>query len=315
MNIDFIRPLSNAWNQMKKALFQPFDIAKWFVVGFTAFLAGLLDFKGGSNSSFRQSAGENGLYEFFNFPETAREWLVDHPVISSLIVVGIVFIFVLFVVLTWLSSRGKFMFLYNVINDKAEVLYPWKKFAKQGNSLFVWRLVFGLLSFFIMLTSIYYAFMHFREVYFNDIPFGSQIPIIIGMVLWFLLLVIVIGYISLFLDNFVVPIMYKHRLKTTPAWYKFMTIMWPKLGYFILYGLFIFVLAIAVGIAIVAFSFITCCIGLFLLLIPYIGSVILLPVFYTYRAYSVNFLAQFGEDFMLNADESPEVRREGANEK
>jgi hypothetical protein len=34
-----------------------------------------------------------------------------------------------------------------------------------------------------------------------------------------------------------------------------------------------------------------------LIAIPYIGSVILLPVSYTFRAFSIEFLAQFGEKF------------------
>jgi hypothetical protein len=205
-------------------------------------------------------------------------------------------------ILTWLSSRGKFMFLYNVLNDKSDVAYPWKEYARQGNSLFIWRFVFGLVSFFTILATLNYAFLHFKEVYFNNLPIADQIPTIIGMIFWFMFMMILIGYISLFLNDFVVPIMYKYRLTTTKAWYKFMTVMWPKIGYFILYGLFIMVLTIAVVIAIIAFGFITCCIGFLLLIIPYIGSVILLPVSYTYRAYSVNFLSQFGEEFNLYSE-------------
>jgi hypothetical protein len=43
----------------------------------------------------------------------------------------------------------------------------------------------------------------------------------------------------------------------------------------------------------------TCCIGFLLLIIPYIGSVVLLPVFYTFRAFSIEFLEQYGEEFVL----------------
>ena len=41
MSIEYIEALSRAWNRMTTALFEPFDIGKWFVLGFTAFLAGL----------------------------------------------------------------------------------------------------------------------------------------------------------------------------------------------------------------------------------------------------------------------------------
>ena len=49
MQINYIAPLSNAWNRMLKSLFKAFDIKKWFVLGFSAFLAGLLDWEGGGS--------------------------------------------------------------------------------------------------------------------------------------------------------------------------------------------------------------------------------------------------------------------------
>ncbi|MCB0806156.1 MAG: hypothetical protein KDC05_10190 [Bacteroidales bacterium] len=298
MNIELIAPLSQAWKRMKTALFQPFDITKWFMVGFTAFLAGLLDYKGGGRGENSSEYGINeGLYEFFTFPETVRQWLVDHPLVSSLIVVGIIFAIAVIIVLLWLSSRGKFMFLYNVVHDKAEVSFPWREYAREANSLFLWRLGFTVISLLVFGLTFYYAFNHFREAYFDNEPFVSQIPSLIGIGLLFIVVTILISLISLYLDSFVVPVMFKHRISASQAWNKFLIIFWPKLGYFILYALFILILLILVGILVVVFGFMTCCIGFLLLIIPYIGSVILLPVTYTFRAYSIEFLAQFGEEF------------------
>ncbi|HSA94906.1 MAG TPA: hypothetical protein VLJ16_02560, partial [Acidobacteriota bacterium] len=42
---------------------------------------------------------------------------------------------------------------------------------------------------------------------------------------------------------------------------------------------------------------VTCCVGWFLLIIPYIGTVITLPFWYLLRAFSLEFLAQFGPDY------------------
>ncbi len=52
-------------------------------------------------------------------------------------------------------------------------------------------------------------------------------------------------------------------------------------------------------IAIVLAGIFTCCIGLVLFIIPYIGTVVTLPVWYTFRAFSLEYLAQFGDDFSL----------------
>ena len=43
MSIHYIEPLSRAISRTKQALFNPMDPRKWFVVGFSAFLAALTD--------------------------------------------------------------------------------------------------------------------------------------------------------------------------------------------------------------------------------------------------------------------------------
>jgi hypothetical protein len=300
MNIHFTEPLSAAWARMKKALFQPFDIGKWFTIGFTAFLAGLVDGHGGGGGGNHEYGYKKANWdELFNFPGIAMEWMADNPVWATLIFIGIGFLFVLGIVLTWLSSRGKFMFLDNVVYDKAEVSKPWYDFSKEGNSLFLWRLVYGLICLVVILLSLYAAYSFAYNMHYGYIVFPAKLFIILAMILYFMVLFIIMGYISLFLDSFVVPIMYKKRISATRAWGVFIRLFAKHLGSFIVYGLFIFVLMILVVISIIAFGFITCCIGFLLLIIPYISSVVLLPVSYTFRAYSVEFLEQFGEDYHI----------------
>lgn len=305
MNILYIEPFSRGWNRMKTALFKPFDLAKWFTVGFTAFLAALLD--GGSGSGYNSNIGKKShadLDDLFNFPGLAWEWLNSHPVWFTMIIMGITFLFIVGVILTWLSSRGKFMFLDNVVHNKAEVKKPWYEYTKEGNSLFLWRLVYGLLIFAAVIFSFAYFFMFFRDLYYEHISFTDMVPAIVGMVAYFFFLFVITGYISLFLSDFIVPIMYKHRITATRAWSKFLPLLGRYFGHFILYGLFVFVLIILVVIAVMVFGFATCCIGFLLLIIPYIGSVVFLPVSYTFRAFSVEYLQQFGDDFRIFPEEN-----------
>ncbi|MCB0823870.1 MAG: hypothetical protein KDC09_14320 [Bacteroidales bacterium] len=303
MNIDYISPLSNAWKRMKKALFQPFDLGKWFTIGFTAFLAGLMDGGGGgggNSSRYSSRYKSEDLFDFFNFPNVASEWLANHPVLATLIFIGVGLLVVLLIVFLWLSSRGKFMFLHNVVHNKAEVVAPWKEYSREGNSLFLWRLVFGLISLLVFAMTMINAFQFFREAYFSGETIDMLLDNIIGYIMFGLLMIIITAYISLFLDHFVVPIMYKHRISTTSAWRMFMSILWPKIGYFLLYGIFVLILGIAVVISVVIFGFATLCIGFLLLIIPFISAVVLLPVSYTFRAFSIEFLGQFGGDYNLN---------------
>src|SRR5690606_22233939 len=106
------------------------------------------------------------------------------------------------------------------------------------------------------------------------------------MVLMLIGYLIIFGYISLFLKDFVVPIMYKHRIGVLSAWKEFLQLFSAHILSFIGYGLFVFVLGIAIVIGVILFGLLTCCIGLLVLAIPYIGAVILLPVNYTLKAFS-----------------------------
>jgi len=282
---------------MKEALFQPFDITKWFRIGFTAWLAGLTDCHGGSSGNNSGHGGYNQWDEFFNFPQTAWNWLMDNPLWFNLIIVGVVTLFVIITVVIWVSSRGKFMFLHNVIHDNSEISLPWHEYRKEGNSVFLWQFFFGWFAFAVFILFLSYCFITGKDLFYGDYPKIAIFWGIAQMILVFIGYLIVFGYISLFLKDFVVPIMYKHRVGVVRGWTKFLGLFFPHFFPFVGYGLFIFILGIAVAIAVILFALLTCCIGLLLLAIPYIGAVVLLPISYTFRAFSIEFLKQFGTDF------------------
>lgn len=302
MSISYSRPLSLAYQRMKKALFQPFDISKWFRVGFTAWLAGLTDCQGsGGNSS--NNINQQDLSEFFNFPETAWNWLIDHPVWSNLIILGFVLLIIIISLIIWVSSLGKFMFLHNVVHDKQDISRPWQEYKKEGNSLFLFDFIYGWIAFAVFILILIYSFLGAKELYFGDYTNIAIFWAVAKMIFFLILYFLTFGFISLFMKDFVVPIMYKHRIGVLQAWNKFIRLFFRKFLSFIFYGLFIFVLSIGVAITVIFFALITCCIGLFLLVIPVIGAVILLPVSYTFRAFSIEFLAQFGDYFNVFDEE------------
>lgn len=304
MNIAYFNPLSRAFGRMKKALFQPFDIKKWFVVGFTAFLAGLLDgpHGGGQGKSDSGCLGDVYWRDIYRAPLYAWDWLVNHPGWFVLIVFGIIVVSIIGILLTWLSSRGKFMFLYNVVNDRAEVVKPWKQYSTLGNSLFLFRLLFGFICFVLISAFIIIGIISLvilNEGFFpNHPPVGSLI--LFGLL--FLLIILTVLFIIMLIDGFIVPIMYKHNMRILQAWGKFLSLFGRNFFYFIGFGILMLILVILVFILIMFFGIMTCCIGILLLIIPYIGSVITLPISYTFRAFSLEFLAQFGPEYNLFED-------------
>ena len=298
MTIDYFAALSRAWNRMTTALFRPFDIGKWFVVGFTAFLAGLTDWHGGGggNNGGARIHRHSDFGDVLDFPETAREWLMDNPGWFTLIIFGIIFLIGLVFLLTWLSSRGKFMFLDNVVHNRAKVTQPWHEFKKEGNSLFLWRIVFGFIILGVIILFLIQAFIIAYDIYYDGFEPNFVIPLV-GMGLLLLLVIVVIAYISAFLNYFVIPIMYKNHITTNQAWRQFLPLFSKHWGNFILFGLFLLVLYISTAIAVITAVLLTCCIGLLFLIIPYISSVVTLPISYTFMGFGPEFLAQFGSEY------------------
>lgn len=298
MNINYFEPLSLAFSRMNKALFKPFDLSRWFIFGFSAFLAGLLDGPGG-NFTHGFDSEDYGSGNFWTAPLQAWNWLNDNPIWFILIIIGTLLLICLIVALVWLSSRGAFLFIDNIVTDKAEVSKPWNEYSKEGNSVFIWRIVFGLIVSIVISLFVVFALITVFGFAAGDFSALATISSIFIMGLPFLLIIIVVMYISMFMNNFVIPLMYKERIGALKAWGRFIKLFKQNTVNFILYGLLLFVLHIAVGIGVMIIGFFTCCVGFLFLIIPYVNSVILLPITYTYRSFSLEFFAQFGEEFNL----------------
>ncbi|MBI9071586.1 MAG: hypothetical protein JEY94_08300 [Melioribacteraceae bacterium] len=301
MNINFFEPLSKAISRMTISLFKPFDMSKWFVFGFTAFLAGLLESPGG-NYSNAFNHDDYSRSDFWNGPLNAWEWLNDNPFWFIMIGIGVLIIIAIIIALVWLSSRGAFMFLANVVTDETEVSRPWYQYKKEGNSVFIWRLVFGLITTIIISVFVVFALIIVFSLSAGDFTALATISSIILLGIPFLIVIVIFSYISMFMNNFVIPIMYKERISAVHAWGRFMYLFKKNAGSFILYGLLLLCLNIAVGISIMMIGLFTCCIGFIFLIIPYISTIVLLPVIYTYRVFSLEFLEQFGNEYKLLAE-------------
>jgi hypothetical protein len=295
MTILYMDPLSRAWARMKTALFKPFDLHKWFVIGFNAFLAGLMEASNGGSGSRASKDGNFG--EFIHFPQTAWNWLMDNPVWAIAILFAVIIVIAVVVVLTWVSSRGVFMFLDSVVRDRVEIARPWRDYRKEGDSLFVWRLVFGIVTFAVFGLVLALVFVKGAAIY--DSGVGPEYPILflIGLGLAVLAIVLAWGFIILFLKDFVAALMYRNRISCVEAWRLFLRLLGRFPFHFAGYGLLVFLLMVAFAIVVIMAGLGTCCIGFIILIIPYISTVVTLPAWYTYRAFSLEFLAQFGPEY------------------
>lgn len=301
--VSVIDPITPAINRVKIVLFRPFDLKRWFVIGFCAWLAYLGSGGGGGGGGGQNFNVSHGKGEDTNIADAlnkAKEFILDNlDWIVPLAVIGVLIGIILWLVITWLNSRGRFMFLHCVAQNKAEIENPWRKFKKHANSLFLFRIVLGIISFVVVglpiLGVIFLVIMAICEAGFKVF----SIPAIVLFVLLIFAISIVLFLVKKFTMDFVVPIMFLRTERCIAGWREFMTILSANKLRFTLYILFQIVIAITIG-AIIALGFCIgcclCCVSI-LLLIPYIGTVVLLPLLVFDRSYSLYYLQQFGPAF------------------
>jgi hypothetical protein len=299
--VSVIDPISPAIERVKVMLFKPFDLGKWFTIGFCAWLAYLGSGGGGGggnwNAPHRPHEHHAKIAEGIN---SAKEYLLDNLCwIIPLIAIVAVVIIGIGLLIAWLNSRGKFMFLHCVATNKSEVKVPWHKFRKHGNSLFLFRIVLGLIGLAIVAVPVLGIVLLIIMMVTKAAPVIVFVPITIILGLIVFVLAIVMSLVRKFTFDFVVPIMFLQTASCIAGWREFLTILSVNKARLALYILFQIVIAIAIG-TIVFIGFCIgccfCCVSL-LLFIPYIGTVILLPLLVFKRAYSLYYLRQFGPGF------------------
>jgi hypothetical protein len=285
--IEIFKPFGEAFELMKKILFQPFDLGKWCVIGFAAFLANLgggLNFRYNYNqrSDLRKWQGFQNLIDEIN--------QIPHWIVVLGVAILVTLILAIVVVFAWLRARGRFMFIDCIVKNRGAIAEPWREFRKQGNSYFLFSLLFGC-AFLVIVTLLALpfllpivrgvTFLHLHDVY-----------LISMIVLWAVVLLLLVFAWAL-VAHFMVAVMYRQRCRAHEAFRIDLSLIASYPGEITLYCLFWIVLVLGAAFVACASICVTCCIAL----IPYVGTVILLPLYVWLRAFSLMFLQQFGPDY------------------
>lgn len=301
--ISVTEPVSLAYERVKQMLFKPFDLGKWFIIGFCAWLATLGE-SGGFNSGYNGGSGShhggggNVTEQFRHIYFQARDYVLENlfwivPLAAFLVLLSLA----VWVALVWVSSRGRFMFLHCVALDKAEVQTPWQHYAKVANSLCWFRLVLGLAGMLLMLPLLVLIGVVIAKMIMAGEPNFAGIMLSVGLGLGFLVLALVFGLAQKFMSDFVVPVMYLRGDSCVTAWREFLALLSAHIGQFLLYLLFQIVLGMVIGMLVLFAVLLTCCVAGCLMALPYIGTVLLLPVLIFKRSYSLYYLAQYGPQY------------------
>lgn len=286
---DAARP---AFEYMRDFLFRPFDIGRWFLLGFLSFLQSL--------------AGGCGPGGSFNFGGERHP--IDYPAVGAFvqkyfiwIVVGggalFVFFLVMMAVFYWLSSRGTFAYLDCVLRRKVEVARPWKEYASEAHSFFQWKFFFFLVCMAITLVTFVpfilsmIRYMETKEPLYLWLIVPSLVPLF--------LVSSVFVVINVFLTDFIVPLQLKFRIPCAAAWQRFGSLLRSSPGAFVRYLLFKILIALGLLVSIILAGCLSCCVLFLLLIIPVVGQALLQPYFVFNRAFPLYFLRQFGDEYSL----------------
>jgi hypothetical protein len=253
-----------AWANMKRVLFQPFQLRKWLKLGLIAMLAGVAGGGGGGGGGGGAPPGGGGTgggggggggpEEVF---EQIAAWFHAHQaaVLTGALALG-AFIIVFALVMLYVSSVFRFIFLESVITGEARIRDPWHRNKAQGLSFMGWRLGFGFLALlaFGLFVGLPVGLMILSLVrQTGGTPSVHLILSSIGLVLLalFLLFVVllIIGLISALTRDFVLPLMYLRRSGVIGAWREFWPILTQNRVGFLVYFLLKVLAAMVSGIA------------------------------------------------------------------
>ncbi len=310
-NIKCFDVFKQAFWRAIEILFFPFDISKWFILGFSAWLATMFNI----SFSYKNSVRPVRLEDFFknillgdgSFISRVCDYLSIEKSIFWLIIFGavtlVLFIIVINLILLWVSSRFKFIFIDNIANNRVEISLPWARFKKLGNSAFWWFLAWGVISFlfaiiiFIVVVSLFYPVIlnYLKNDSFNlsalsisIFTLAATIYVIGGLIMLFALY---------FFNEFVLLIMYKKNFPAKAACLEFLQLLKTNPITFIKFLLLQILASIASATAVILFVVCTCCLALIPMLIPYLGAVVLLPVIVFQRLQAMELLSAFGPEY------------------
>jgi len=295
MQIRFLQPLSRAWDRMVAILFRPFEPVTWLVLAFAAWLAGLGG-GGGTGSTVGNSVDMDGLGRGW-IPGGGGSWghLFDRLWALPFLALAVLVLIAIAVAILWVSSRAKLVWLESAVLGRAAIVEPWTRLGRLGDSLFLWRLGFTIVVIVVAVILAGVIIGPAALLHDSHVLDGLSFAAIFLGVLFACVLAASAAVIALLLDAFVVPIMYRFQLTTTEAWKALLPWLRSMPGPFVLFALFTLMLAVLFGVLYTVVILLTCCLAA----LPYVGTLLLLPFWLTWRLFTLEFLAQLDPGFDL----------------
>ena len=304
-----------AWRRMKAILFQPFSFARWCGIALALFFS-MLGAGGGCNVNLNNGGiidqiksmdlssldaqsiatqlgkiAEAQKTPSLPIPASAFEWAVVAISIAFGLVIGIAF--------CWIRARATFAVLHKMHRPDAPWVESWQVGNAGGiaNSLFLWRIGIGAAFLGAIAVIVIGAVLSGVSGMLDaDADFMTALPM---MMIWFCIFMVVAAAWSLLLSlttQFLEPIMYWRQVGAIKAWKILNEFCTQCAGavfrYYIMLCAWWFVAIAAV------LGLMLCTIGIYLvlLLLPFVGTLALLPVLVFFRSTGFELLKQWRPD-------------------
>jgi hypothetical protein len=240
--------ISNSFEKTKQ-LFFPIRKDYWFKMGLVSLFGGSNSSSGSGNfGSSNSNSDANNAFKGMTIQEIlARVNHVGLEVMSKYgTIIGILFAVLFFVcqIFSYIGSIMTFVFLDGIVKKEIKIRKSMSETKTQAISLFLFRLVVGLISLagFILCTfPIISAFFNNTLAEFN---FWLLIPIGLGLIIFYT----VFGIFLFLVNDFVVPFMYLKKYTFNQGWEYFLKLSSGKKGEIFMYWLIKLGLSIAGGI-------------------------------------------------------------------
>lgn len=219
--------------QKTKNIFFPINKNFWLKIG----LVSLLSHKGSSNFNYRLT-NPLDLKSLVNF-------IKSHIYVILAVSTGLFFLGILFPIISYTFN---FIFLESLFSKKILIKEYFKKFLKNGMSLFWFNFILSMIELILVVSLSIPILMPLIKNWGNLSWSQFSVPYLVFFAIFFILDLIIVGLISFVINNFVIMDMYTRNTKSLDSFKKMLKLIKLELSESLVYLLMRVVLSIATAI-------------------------------------------------------------------
>lgn len=214
----FLDIIHASFEWTKTVLLRPFNLRKWFFLCIIAILA--QEFSSFNiNIKTPIERQRKTAVQQIKILKDIQQYKWFTPIIITLKIV----VFPLMIFLLWLYSRFKFIFLSSIVKNDASIKAPFRENKKTGNSFFKWNIMFMISIFGILLLMILILIVGILILKNPSSILKISLSFLWGLLILCVLIPIVI--LNVIVLDFILPIMFKSKIRIVSAWKVILPVM------------------------------------------------------------------------------------------